>query len=380
MVHPVSHFSIYSDPLQATANALHDQLQGLFHVNGVHLGRRRDGEITFTGHYPHSGEAAYEEIRTRFEALGYTPMLRRERKHDELLAMRGVVGQATTGNPLINILLLVATILTTLAAGAALSGDDSFFRALLAGRLDALVAAGRLGAPFALTLLGILGVHEFGHYIAARLHGVAVTLPYFIPMPVGGLGTLGAFISVRSPMKSRKVLFDIGLAGPIAGFVVALPLLFVGLMLSEPVSVFARGLTLERLGSSILVDFIVASITDLQPGQTLGVHPVLFAAWLGILITGINLLPVGQLDGGHIAYGLLGRSAHHLARGTLLLLFIAGFALSTTWLIWAFFVILGGIHHPPPLNDITGLNRPRQIAGLLTIILFFLIITPAPLR
>lgn len=359
---------------------MREELQGLFHVSDVQLhgSGHPDGEIAFTGRYPHDTDSAYEEIRQRFQELGYTPLLRRENDHDELLAFKGIVGAGRTGNPLVNVALLLATILTTLAAGASLAGDNTFFRSLFVADARGVLAAARLGAPFAITLLGILGVHEFGHYIAARLHGVTATLPYFIPLPFGGLGTLGAFISVRSPMKNRTVLFDIGLAGPIAGFVVALPLLIVGICLSEPVPSFTRALTLNALGSSVLVDFVTGLATDMRSGETLLLHPVFFAAWFGVLITGINLLPIGQLDGGHVAYGLLGRNAHQLARGSLLLLFVAGIALSPTWLLWAVFVLFGGLHHPPPLNDITGLNRPRQIAGALTAVLFFLIITPVP--
>ena len=378
MVQPYPYLTPLPDPLQLMAETLQVELHGLFHVNGVRIRRYREGEITFTGLYPHESDGPYEEIRRRFQTLGYTPVLRREKDHDELLAYKGVAGRGKTGNPLINVLLLLATILTTLAAGAALAGDNGLFSALLQGQTRRALVAATAGAPFAITLLGILGVHELGHYVAARLHGVAATLPYFIPMPIGGLGTLGAFISVRSPMKSRTVLFDIGLAGPIAGFLVALPLLIVGLLLSEPAPFYARGLTLRGLGSSVLVDFILSLAIDLPSGQTLLLHPVFFAAWFGVLITGINLLPIGQLDGGHVAYGLLGRRAHYLARGTLLLLFIAGIVLSPSWLLWAVFVLFGGLHHPPPLNDITGVDRPRQIAGVLTAVLFFLIITPEP--
>lgn len=380
MAQPYSYLPLYSDPQQDAANTLRQELQDLFHVRDVQLraADHPDGEIIFTGRYPHDDDAAYEEIRERFQEVGYTPLLRREKDHDELLAFKGVVGSGRTGNPLVNVALLLATILTTLAAGAALAGDNTFFRSLLVADARGVLAAARLGAPFAITLLGILGVHEFGHYVAARLHGVTATLPYFIPMPVGGLGTLGAFISVRSPMKNRTVLFDIGLAGPIAGFVIALPLLVLGIYLSEPVPAFTRALTLQELGSSVLVDYIISLVAELGNGETLLLHPVFFAAWFGVLITAINLLPIGQLDGGHVAYGLLGRNAHQLARGSLLLLIVAGVVLSPTWLLWAVFVLFGGLHHPPPLNDITGLNRPRQIAGILTAALFFLIITPAP--
>ena len=355
------------------------ELGGLFQVSEVHLRGRGDEEIAFTGRFLERG-GGYSELEQRFHAHGYTPVLRRKDGQDVLLALKGVVRQDGTGNPLLNVLLLLVTILTTLSAGAGMAGQDGLFTTLARGDAVGAAAAARAGAPFALTLLGILGVHELGHYVAARWHRVAATLPYFIPMPVGGLGTLGAFISVRSPMKNRTVLFDIGLAGPLAGLVVALPLFVWGLFLSRPIPHFSPGITLQLLGSSVLVDALTSLFLDLRPGETLAVHPVFFAAWFGILITGINLLPIGQLDGGHVAYGLLGHTAHHLARGTLVLLLVAGAALSSIWFIWALFALFGGLHHPPPLDDISGLNRPRKAIGLLTIVLFFLIITPVPFR
>lgn len=374
----VSPFSPPFDPLQETIRTLQMELQGLFHVSGVGARSSGDEAITFTGRYPHNENGPYDEIGKRFRVHGYTPVLRRRNDQDVLLALRGVTGREKMGNPLLNVLLLLVTILTTLSAGATLAGQNSLFSALLESAPHLILPAVRAGAPFAITLLSILGVHELGHYVAARWHGVAATLPYFIPMPVGGLGTLGAFISVRSPMKNRTVLFDIGLAGPIAGFVVALPLLVMGLLLSEPVPFYTQGLTLRVLGSSLLVDAVTDLLLDLEATQTLALHPIFFAAWFGVLITGINLLPIGQLDGGHVAYGLLGRNAHHVARGTLILLLVAGFALSSTWLLWALFVLFGGLHHPPPLNDITGVDSPRKIMGLLAAALFFLIITPVP--
>lgn len=373
-----SPFSPSFDPLQETIRSLQVELHGLFHVSGVGARTSGDEAITFTGRYPHKENGPYDEIRRRFRAHGYTPVLRRRNDQDVLLALKGVTGGEKTGNPLLNVLLLLVTILTTLSAGATLAGQNSLFAALLESAPHLVLPAVRAGAPFAITLLSILGVHELGHYVAARWHGVSATLPYFIPMPVGGLGTLGAFISVRSPMKNRTVLFDIGLAGPIAGFVVALPLLVVGLLLSEPVPVYTPGLTLRVLGSSLLVDAVTGLLVDVETAQTLALHPIFFAAWFGVLITGINLLPIGQLDGGHVAYGLLGRNAHHVARGTLVLLLVAGFTLSSTWLLWALFVLFGGLHHPPPLNDITGVDGPRKLMGLLAAGLFFLIITPVP--
>jgi membrane-associated protease RseP (regulator of RpoE activity) len=350
---------------------------GLFQVTNV-AARARGQVISFGGRLLYDAESSYDEIHRRFNAHGYTPLLRRENGEDVVLALEGVVDRSKTGNPLINLVLVVVTIFTTLHAGAALSGED-LLAAFGEGSIHLVIRAALAGAPFAVTLMTILGVHELGHYAAARWHGVAATLPYFIPMPFNGLGTLGAFIAVRSPMRDRQVLFDIGLAGPVAGLAMALPLLIVGLLLS-PVHVpyTSPGLTLRLLGSSVLVDAVVELFKEIPAGRTLLVHPVFYAAWWGMLITGINLLPIGQLDGGHVAYGLFGRWGHWLAYGAFAVLMLAGLFYARTWLIWAFFVLLGGLRHPAPMNDITGLSWPRKLAGFLTAVLFILIVTPDP--
>jgi membrane-associated protease RseP (regulator of RpoE activity) len=182
-------------------------------------------------------------------------------------------------------------------------------------------------------------------------------------------------------MKDRRVLFDIGLAGPYAGLLAAMPLLLLGLLLSSTNYVPASfpGRTLEVLGSSVLIRVIVHFLADIPEGQTIVLHPVFFAAWIGLFLTGINLLPVGQLDGGHAAYALLGRAAHGLAILAFGLLILAGIfddANRTFWFIWAFFVMLGGLRHPPPMNDISGIGWPRKLIGLLTLLLFLLLFTP----
>jgi membrane-associated protease RseP (regulator of RpoE activity) len=187
-------------------------------------------------------------------------------------------------------------------------------------------------------------------------------------------------------MRDRKVLFDIGLAGPYAGLLAALPLLLMGLLLSSTnfVPVSFPGLTLETLGSSVLIRIVVDFLSDIPEGQTLVLHPVFFAAWIGLFLTGINLLPAGQLDGGHASYALLGRFAHGLAIFVFGLLILAGIfdaSNRTFWFIWAFFVMLGGLRHPPPMNDISSVGWPRKIIGLLTFLLFLLLFTPPmPLR
>jgi membrane-associated protease RseP (regulator of RpoE activity) len=369
---------VHIDPLQQTIQSLRGELMGLFEV--IQVGARARGEtIFFGGRLLYRPEVAYDEVSRRFALHGYTPIFQREQGQDVIVAQLGVIGRARTGNPLINILLLLATIVTTLAAGASMRGQD-LFSAIASGQMELITGIALVGAPFAVTLLGILGVHELGHYVAARWHGVAATLPYFIPLPFVGLGTLGAFIAIKSPMKDRRVLFDIGLAGPLAGFVVALPLLVVGLMLSPETPGFSRGLTLHALGSSILVDGIVDLLRDIPRNSTLELHPIFFAAWLGLLLTSVNLLPVGQLDGGHVAYALLGRWAHGLAILTFLGLLAAGYFISSMWYIWAFFVMMGGLRHPPTLNDLSGLTPARWFLGLVTLFLFLLTIVPAPFR
>ncbi len=362
---------------------LRSDLSGIFQVERI-APQPRIAAVDFSGRFILTPDASYDELHRRFQSHGYTPLLRREDGRDHILAVEGLVDQSKTGNPLVNILLLAATIVTTLMAGASMMGY-SVIDSLRVGSPLAVLQALLAGAPFAITLMGILGVHELGHYAAARLHGVRATLPYFIPMPFG-LGTLGAFIAIRSPMKDRRVLFDIGLAGPFAGLLAALPLLLVGLLLSSTdfVPTSYPGRTLETLGLSPLIRFIVDFSTDIPAGQTIELHPVFFAAWIGLFLTGINLLPAGQLDGGHAAYALLGRSAHGLAILVFGLLMLAGIfddSNRTFWFIWAFFIMLGGLRHPPPMNDITGVGWPRKFVGLLTVILFLLVFTPpVPLR
>jgi membrane-associated protease RseP (regulator of RpoE activity) len=254
------------------------------------------------------------------------------------------------------------------------------WEAIRLGHIDSIVQALLAGLPYAITLLGILGIHELGHYVAARLHGVQATLPYFIPLPFG-LGTLGALIHIKSPMKDRRVLFDIGLAGPYAGLMVAIPLFLIGLYLSssEIVPATFDGRTLERLGSSIFINVALNFIADVPEGHTIIVDPVLFAAWWGIFVTAINLLPVGQLDGGHTSYALFGRYAHPIALITFLLLILAGALLQQfSWFIWAFFIMLGGLRHPPPMNDISNVGPVRKVIGIITIFVFVMIFVPVP--
>jgi membrane-associated protease RseP (regulator of RpoE activity) len=240
--------------------------------------------------------------------------------------------------------------------------------------------------PYVLTLLGILGVHEMGHYVAARLHKADVTLPYFIPMPFG-LGTMGAVIRLKSPIKNRRQLFDIGVAGPLAGLAIALPLLIAGLLMS-PVQHINPAAGSFQEGNSILyavLKFITKGQWLPGNGQDVFINDIAFPAWFGLIVTMINLLPIGQLDGGHVIYSVFGRVQWRVANVAILVLVAMGAYLAVTtgewlnvWLLWALLAQVFGLRHPPPLDDVTPLDRKRKLIGYATIIIFVLIFTPIP--
>ena len=227
--------------------------------------------------------------------------------------------------------------------------------------------------------MAILLSHEMGHYLTARYYRVKASLPYFIPFPFSIIGTMGAFILIRSPFPHRRSLIDIGLAGPFAGFIVTIPALFVGISQSKfgpPLA--GDGLT---LGEPILFRLVSALIWPGAPDdQVLYISPVGLAAWFGLLATAINLMPIGQLDGGHATYALLRRNAHRVSRIAFFLLFPMAY-FGPTWLVWAMLAFLLGIRrpHPPTLNDETPLPKSRKWMGVLGYAMFILCFTPEPI-
>jgi Zn-dependent protease len=351
--------------------------------------------IEFTGKLTRPSDEAFNHIYKTFIAYGYTPMLTERDGREIVVAKHGIV-EATRSDPRINAILLIATIASTVLAGVMLYAGTSPLGARLLNRVDDPLEAiwivvsnpslWIIGVPYALTLLTILGVHEMGHYVMARRHKADVTLPYFIPMPIG-LGTMGALIRLKSPIKNRKQLFDIGVAGPLAGLAVAIPLLIIGLSLS-PVEFVGRPIPGTQEGNSILY----AALKFLTKGQWLPgggydviINAIAFPAWFGLIVTMINLLPIGQLDGGHIVYSLFGRVQWQVAVvAEIILLGLGTYIAFTTgqilnvWLLWAILVQVFGLRHPPPLDDLTPLDRKRRLIGWATILLFILIFTPLP--
>ncbi len=268
--------------------------------------------------------------------------------------------------PFIHAILFLITLATTLVAGALQQG------------VNPLEDPGGIwqGLPFSVTLILILGSHEFGHYFMSRRHQVAVTLPYFIPAP-SFIGTFGAFIKMKSPILDRRVLLDIGAAGPLSGVAVAVPVIIVGLVLSD-VSPEAgeKGIV---LGSSILFSFLNWLVHGVLPDKAnLVLHPVAFSGWIGLLVTSLNLLPVGQLDGGHVAYAVFGRRQRVFARVVTAILFLLGLFGWTGWLVWVALLFFLGLNHPPVVYEWVSLDARRKAVGWITIILFVATFTPVP--
>ena len=333
----------------------------------------RGGIILFRGDLRVEPGRALERLLERFAPFGYTPFLRADGDRVMLQAWPLVQVQVRS-RPGLNLGLFVLTALSTLAAGA-----------LLTGVLDMTSPASWLsaGGPFALTLLSILGVHEFGHYFTARYYKASVSLPYFIPAPppLFLFGTLGAIIRMRSPARDRNSLFDIAAAGPLAGMLIAVPAVILGLGWSEVARVLP-GIGIH-FGDSLLMRWLVyLKFGSLGPGMDVMIHPVALAGWVGFFVTALNLVPVGQLDGGRIAYALFGR--HHRVLGIatfVLLLALGGITGSGNWFFWAallFFLV--GFHHSPPLDDLTPLTPARRVIGVACLILLVLLIPPVPIE
>jgi membrane-associated protease RseP (regulator of RpoE activity) len=269
---------------------------------------------------------------------------------------------------LLHVALFGATLLTTTIAGALISGFNPL----------ASPAALAEGLPFSISLLAILLCHELGHYLMCVRHGVDASLPYFLPAPplVVIFGTFGAFIRVRSRFPDRKALFDMGAAGPWAGFVVAVAVFVIGLRLSyvsdRPGDVL--------FGDSILTGWLTRVVLAADP-STVFIHPVGLAGWFGLLVTSFNLLPAGQLDGGHVVYAALGRHTPFLSAVLTAVLLWLGLQVWVGWLFWAAIVaLMTRLGHPPTIDDRVPIGRARLVAAASSLIVFAITFVPEPIR
>jgi membrane-associated protease RseP (regulator of RpoE activity) len=292
------------------------------------------------------------------------------------------------GRPWLNLVLFIVTSFSVLFAGASygIAGLDP---ELQRQAIQEVVVNGQVitviprlseiwrGYPYALSLMLILGAHELGHYFAARRHGHSVSLPYFIPLPLIGLGTMGAVIRSREPMRNRKVLVDIGAAGPLAGMVFAVPILIIGLLTSDVELITSGGL---REGNSLLYALLkIIALGQFYPTATQDVviNQMAFAGWLGLFVTALNLIPVGQLDGGHVMYSLIGRYARRIYYPVLVGMVVLAL-ISQMWLIWVIILMFIGRLYAPPLDDVTPLDPPRRVMALVTLAIFVLVFVPIP--
>lgn len=273
-------------------------------------------------------------------------------------------------------LLFALTVVSTLAAGSIyIQGYDLF-----AEFPTHLLAGLAKGVPFSLPLLVILGSHEMAHYMNSKRHGVDATLPFFIPFP-NIFGTLGAVIKIKSPILNRRALVDIGASGPLVGFVFALVACAVGLSLSTTVPEVALQEGEFALGPSLLFNGMVALfVGNIPPGQTVDLHPVAVAGWVGLFVTSINLMPVGQLDGGHISYAFLGRHHPLVSRIFIALLAVMGLFMFAGWLIWAVLLIIIGTRHPPVLDSYYPLDLRRKLIGAASLVVFIISFPPVPVH
>ncbi|MDQ3212165.1 MAG: site-2 protease family protein [Acidobacteriota bacterium] len=283
----------------------------------------------------------------------------------------------------LHIVLLILTIGTTTFAGAL--HYAGFLAEFSSRTIDPSWGLLLHGFWYSGTLLGILGAHEMGHYVLCRRYNVDATLPYFIPTPpfLFLTGTLGAVIKIREAFPTRRVLFDIGVAGPIAGFVLLVPALFLGMSLSNVVPVPTAG-DLIYLGEPLLFKAAIYIVFgSLDQAQTVNMHPMVFAAWFGMMATALNLLPFGQLDGGHITYATLGRWSTPISIATVAIAIVMTF-ISISWLVMTVLMVamllMFGARHPRVIHEHEPIGPHRAAVAVLALIIFVLCFTPVPIR
>jgi len=391
----------------------------IFRIEDVTTGDPRKWIARYRGRLLSEDSAsAYDQVAEAINAYGLTPLFRIEDGGHVVYIVPTPQIPKTGTRVWVNVLLFVLTIVSMLLMGVdvppeSIPADGSFpFTLLLKNILT--------GWPFALSMMGILFAHEMGHYIYCRIYKIPATLPFFIPAPfLSPLGTLGAFIMMRGIPKNKRILFDVGVAGPIAGLVVAIPVLFIGLWLSPlgPINHAPQGASGFLEGNSLFylfAKFVVfgkllpepASYGNIPPilywlryffsgqpipfgGMDVQLHSVALAGWAGLLVTALNLVPVGTLDGGHVAYGLFGDKARKIfpvAIGVLvalsflpsLLTFSPG-NFNFSWLLWVFILFWLGNVRSQPLDDITELDPTRRMIGYIMLVVFFLLFTPIPM-
>lgn len=380
---------------------LNNIVSRVFRYDDVTMGDPNKGYfLRYRGSLLADSVQAYDQLAEALRPYDVTPLFRLEEGRQAILLVRGII-HPKPGKAWVNLLLFALTLLSVLFAGATYSYTGPVPGDTL-GQILTLTTHLWVGWPFAVSLLAILLAHEFGHYFVGRARGAAVTLPYFIPFPFSLIGTMGAFIQMKSLPKNKRGLFDLAVAGPLAGLVVALPVLLLGLSQSSLGTVtpgsFAEGNSLLYL----LAKFTIFGKLLPESGNLTGVpllyhwisyffigkpspvgsmdvfiSPVAWAGWVGLLVTFLNLVPAGQLDGGHVIYAVFGKRVSRIVPVILVLMVFLGFFWNGWWL-WAFLIFFMGRSHAEPLDQITQLDSRRKALAALMLIIFLLVLMPVP--
>jgi hypothetical protein len=378
----------------------------VFRFTDVTLGDPKQGfSFRYRGQLIIDSIQAYDQLTEALRPYQLMPLFRKDPDGSHIILLIPPLPKRKAASGIsLNILMFVLTVISVMYTGMEIPANTAIPQDLLA-QLKFILAHLLTGWPFAVALLSILLAHEFGHFIAGRIHKVDVSLPFFIPMPFSVLGTMGAFINMREIPRNKRDLLDIGIAGPLAGLIVAIPVLFIGLKLSTIGTVMpAPGSYIE--GNSLLyllakfavfgkllpAPYTYGSLSPLlywlvnfftgtpvpYGGTDVFIHPVALAGWAGLLVTSLNLIPAGQLDGGHILYTLFGNRLRKALPFIIVALIVLGFFWNGWWL-WAGILFLLGRFHAEPLDQITELDPPRRSLAWLAILIFLITIAPVPM-
>jgi Zn-dependent protease len=382
---------------------LNSLVSRIFRWDDITIGDPKKGYfLRYRGELLGDSVEAYNQLADALRPYDVTPLFRLEEGRQTILLVRGTI-HPKPGRVWINLLLFTLTVLSVLLAGEVSSNTGPVAKDAF-GQIWALITNLWTGWPFAVSLLAILLAHEFGHYFVGRSRGAAVTLPYFIPFPFSPIGTMGAFIQMKSIPRNKRALFDLAVAGPLAGLVVAIPVLLFGLSRSSLGTVTAFPASASE-GNSLfylLAKFIVFRKLLPTPLNLSGL-PLLFhwisfffigrpspvgstdvfisqvawAGWVGLLVTFLNLIPAGQLDGGHVIYAVFGKRVNRIIPAILILMVLLGFFWNGWWL-WACLIFLMGRSHAEPLDQITQLDSRRKALAALMLVILLLILMPVP--
>lgn len=381
----------------------------VFHIEDTTWGSAKDGFLVrYRGNLIIDSEIAYEQLATALNQYEITPLFRVSANKHNIILIKGI-NKPRPSKVWVNLLLFGLTVLSMLYAGTIYTLGGLYEGSTspdLQSLLPYLREAFGGGVAFTISLLAILLAHEFGHYFTARYNNTEVSFPYFIPFPTL-FGTMGAVILTKEVPKNKKVLLDIGIAGPLAGLVVTIPVIIYGLATSnihQLPQTLPQGMGFE--GNSILylgLKYLVHGLWLPQPADFGNLHPLQYwlryfftgqplpmggidvtmnsialAGWAGLLVTGLNLIPIGQLDGGHLIYGIFGRRTEKIVPVILGLLAVMGFFWAGWWL-WAALLLVFNRKHGEPLDEITPLDGKRKVIAVVGLIIFLLVFIPVPL-